>query len=419
MQAELIAIGDEILIGQTTDTNSTFIATQLNLHGISVKQKRVIADDAETIRQALDAILPETEIVFMTGGLGPTKDDITKQTLAEYFGGELKFHEEVFEHIKDLFASFNRVPNESNRGQAYLPTSCTPIANRMGTASGMRFEKDGRYYFSLPGVPYETEHLVEKQIMPWVKENLQKGTVVHRTILTQGVPESELAEKLKDWEDALPQAVRLAYLPSPGIVRLRLTSYLGSEDEATALVEREAEKAREILGDIVFGENAQTLEEVIGISLKQRGATLSTAESCTGGYIAQLITSVPGSSDYFMGSVVSYANRAKQELLGVSAQSLKDHGAVSQQVVEQMALGAKERFHTDFSIATSGVAGPTGGSAEKPVGTIWIAIGTPEGVKSKRFRFGRNRKRNIQKTALMALDWLRREVQKIKADIVE
>lgn len=414
MQAELIAIGDEILIGQTIDTNSTFIATQLNLNGISVKQKRVIADDAATIKNALDNILPETKLVFMTGGLGPTNDDITKLTLNEYFGGELVFHQNVLDHITQLFASFNRVPSESNREQAFLPSSCVPIANKMGTAPGMRFEKDGRYYFSLPGVPYETEHLVEHQILPWVNENLQRGTVVHKTILTQGVPESELAERLKGWEEALPVAVKLAYLPSAGLVRLRLTSYLGSESEARQSVEAEAQKAIDILGEVVFGEDAQTLEEVIGISFKKRGATLSTAESCTGGYIAHLITSVAGSSEYFMGSVVSYANQAKEELLGVDPESIKMQGAVSEAVVMQMAEGARKKFHTDFAVATSGVAGPSGGSDEKPVGTIWIAVAGPDGIKARCFRFGKNRERNIKKTAMMALDLLRREVQKFK-----
>jgi nicotinamide-nucleotide amidase len=414
VQAELIAIGDEILIGQTTDTNSTFIATQLNLNGISVKQKRVIADDAETIKQALDAILPETKLVFMTGGLGPTNDDITKNTLNEYFGGELVFHPEVFEHITQLFASFNRVPSETNRGQAFLPSVCTPLPNKMGTAPGMRFEKDGRYYFSLPGVPFETENLVENTILPWIKKNLQKGTVVHKTILTQGVPESELAEMLSTWEANLPEGVKLAYLPSAGMVRLRLTSYVGTEVEAQALVDEAADKAIQILGDIVFGENAQTLEEVIGISLKQSNSTLSTAESCTGGYIAHLITSVSGSSDYFMGSVVSYANQAKIDLLDVNPTDIEVHGAVSEQVVIQMAEGSRRKFNTDYAIATSGIAGPTGGTPQKPVGTIWIAVAGPYGTKAKCFSFGRNRDRNIKKTALMALDLLRREVQKIK-----
>ena len=412
MQAEIIAIGDEILIGQTIDTNSTFIATHLNLNGIFVKQKRVIADDPEVIKKALDEILPDTTLVFMTGGLGPTRDDLTKNTLNEYFGGELVFHPEVYSHIEDLFKSFNRTPSKNNRGQAFLPDVCTVIPNKMGTAAGMRFERDGRYYFSLPGVPYETESLIAKEIMPWIRNTLQKGTVVHKTILTQGVPESELAERLEDWEDNLPKEVKLAYLPSAGMVKLRLSSYLGDEKQARQVIEREAANVQQILGDVVFGENAQTLEEVIGLSLKKNKATLSTAESCTGGYIAHLITSVPGSSEYFMGSVVSYSNQAKQELLEVDGEMIKAHGAVSKEVVEQMAAGACKKFHTRYALATSGVAGPDGGTDEKPVGTIWIAVAGPAGIKSKKFHFGKNRERNIRKAALMALDLLRREIQK-------
>lgn len=414
MQAEIIAIGDEILIGQTIDTNSSFIATQLNLNGISVRQKRVIADEADAIKGALDSISPNTKLVFMTGGLGPTKDDITKKTLLEYFGGKMVFHENIYEHIEQLFASFGRKPSEVNRGQAMLPSSCTPVLNKMGTAPGMRFEKNGVYYFSTPGVPYETEHLVEMQIMPWIQANLTKGTVVHKTILTQGVPESELADRLESFEEGLPSGVKLAYLPSAGMVKLRLTSYQGTEDEARVIVDEQIDKIRAILGPVVFGHEAQTLQEVIGIGLRESGATLSTAESCTGGYIASLITSIPGSSDYFMGSVVSYSNKSKEELLDVEAGVLKNQGAVSKEVVMQMALGAQQKFGTTFAIATSGVAGPGGGSDEKPVGTVWIATATPEGVKAKKFSFGNNRKRNIRKAALMALDLLRREIQKIE-----
>lgn len=414
MQAEIIAIGDEILIGQTVDTNSSFIAAQLNLNGISVFQKRVIADDADAIKSALDSISPKTKLVFMTGGLGPTKDDITKKTLLEYFGGEMVFHDHIYAHIENLFASFGRVPSETNRGQALLPSSCEPVLNSVGTAPGMRFEKDGVYYFSTPGVPYETEHLIESKIVPWIAENLVKGTVVHKTILTQGVPESELADMLSDFEDRLPEGVKLAYLPSPGMVKLRLTSYSGTEEEARQRVERLALEMSSIIGPVVFGHEAQTLEEVIGIRLREMGATLATAESCTGGYLSHLITSVAGSSDYFMGGVVSYANQAKEHLLGVESEALRNHGAVSKEVVMQMARGAQLKFGTTYALATSGVAGPGGGSEEKPVGTVWIATATPDGVKAKKFNFGNSRQRNIRKAALMALDLLRKEIQKIE-----
>lgn len=414
MQAEIIAIGDEILIGQTVDTNSSFIAAQLNLNGISVFQKRVIADDADAIKSALDSISPKTKLVFMTGGLGPTKDDITKKTLLEYFGGEMVFHDHIYAHIENLFASFGRVPSETNRSQALLPSSCEPVLNSVGTAPGMRFEKDGVYYFSTPGVPYETEHLIESKIVPWIAENLVKGTVVHKTILTQGVPESELADMLSDFEDRLPEGVKLAYLPSPGMVKLRLTSYSGTEEEARSRVEQLAGEMTGIIGPVVFGHEAQTLEEVIGIRLREMGATLATAESCTGGYLSHLITSVAGSSDYFMGGVVSYANQAKEHLLGVESEALRNHGAVSKEVVMQMARGAQLKFGTTYALATSGVAGPGGGSEEKPVGTVWIATATPDGVKAKKFNFGNSRQRNIRKAALMALDLLRKEIQKIE-----
>ncbi len=415
MQAEIIAIGDEILIGQTIDTNSSFIATHLNLNGISVKQKRVIADEPAAITDALDSLFPETRLVFMTGGLGPTKDDITKKTLADYFDGELVFHEEVFEHIKELFATFGREPSQANRDQAYLPSSCELVENEIGTAAGMHFQKEGRHYFSLPGVPYETQRLVEKKIIPWIKANLQKGTVVHHTLLTQGVPESMLAERLSQWEDELPADIKLAYLPSPGLVRLRLSCYSGSEEEARGRVMEQAERARDILGRIIFGTNDESLEGVVGKILQERGQNLATAESCTGGNIAGLITAVPGSSAYFQGGVVAYSSALKQSVLGVLEETLLRHGAVSEAVVKEMAAGACREFGTDWAIATSGVAGPGGGSDDTPVGTVWIAVAGPVTVKAKCFNFGRSRSRNIQRASLMALDMLRRELQKFES----
>ncbi len=414
VQAEIIAIGDEILVGQTTDTNSTFIASQLSANGVFVKQKRVIADEEDSITDALNGIHPNTKLVFMTGGLGPTKDDITKRTLMKYFGGELIYHPEVYDHIVKLFAAFNRVPNKMNKEQALLPSSCTPLNNDWGTAPGMRFQKGDTYYFSIPGVPYEAEGVVEHEIIPWINENLQNGTVVHHTLLTQGVPESELAEQLADWENALPLKLKLAYLPSPGIVKLRLSVYEGDKLEAEKLVKREAKKAINILGNVVFGEGNQKLEEIIGLSLLKEKATVSTAESCTGGLIAHILTGVSGCSAYFNGGVVSYSNASKTELLGVDPLTIEKHGAVSKEVAMQMAAGAKKKFKTEYAVATTGVAGPTGGSLEKPVGMVWIAVASPDGVKAKCFYFGKNRKRNIKKAALTSLDLLRREVQKIK-----
>lgn len=419
MQAELIAIGDEILIGQTLDTNSGFIAGRLNAVGIAVKQKRVIADEAASIKHALDTLHPETNLVFMTGGLGPTRDDITKHTLLEYFGGELHFDQAIYDHIVALFRSFGREPKESNKGQAYVPSSAKAILNDLGTAPGMHFEKGGRHYFSTPGVPYETEHLVQDKILPWIEENLQKGTIFHRNFLTQGIPESDLAERLEDWEQALPVEVKLAYLPAPGMVRLRLSAYTDDLTLSQQLVDREAKKLKELLGIDIFGEGQISLEEVIGQALHARFYTVSAAESCTGGNVAQLITSVPGSSNYFEGGVVSYSNQAKMDHLGVSEATLQEHGAVSEATVRAMAEGVRERFKTDFAIATSGIAGPSGGSAEKPVGTVWIAVAGPERTKCQVFQFGRDRGRNVRRSSLMALDMLRRELEKISVDVAQ
>lgn len=412
MQAEIIAIGDEILIGQTVDTNSAFIAKQLNLHGIKVFQKRVVADEAEAIRNALDTVHIDTKYVFMTGGLGPTKDDITKKTLLEYFGGEMVFKEEIYEHIQELFRSFKREPKEVHRLQAYVPSSCEAILNETGTAPGMRFEKGGRYFFSTPGVPYETEHLVGDKILPWLLANQAGGSVYHKTLITQGIGESDLAEQLADLEEKLPVQVKLAYLPSPGIVKLRLTGIAATREESVALVEKEIDKMRLILGDLVFGEDASSLEEILGKSLKAKGLTVACAESCTGGYIGHLITRIPGSSEYFLGGIISYSNALKVKLLGVSEQSLQAHGAVSEAVVSEMAEGARKYCGSDFAVATSGVAGPSGGSPEKPVGMVWIAVAGPHGTKARQYNFGNNRNRNIRRAALMALDRLRKEVQK-------
>lgn len=413
MQAEIIAIGDEILIGQTIDTNSAFIASQLNLQGIKVHQKKVIADTAEAIVSALEDVHKDTRYVFMTGGLGPTKDDITKKTLLDYFGGEMVFEEAIYEHIKKLFASFNREPKEVHRQQALVPSSCSPILNETGTAPGMRFERNGCFFFSTPGVPYETEHLVGDKIVPWILETQMEGKLYHKTLITQGRGESDLAEILKDWEEALPQELKLAYLPSPGLVRLRLSGNAPSKAESKKLVEEGVEVMHELLGDLIFGEDANSLEEILGKSLLQRNRTMATAESCTGGYLGHLITSIAGSSAYYLGGVVAYSNALKESLLGVDPEQIKAHGAVSEAVALEMARGIRKKTGSDFGVATTGVAGPGGGSPEKPVGTVWIAVSGPQGEKARCYHFGNHRQRNIRRSALMALDRLRKEVQKI------
>ena len=415
MQAEIIAIGDEILIGQTVDTNSVFTAKHLNEMGIKVHLKRVIADQKEDIRFALNTLHPKTKLVFMTGGLGPTKDDITKHTLREYFGGELIFNQAVYDNVVKLFASFGREPKESNKTQAYVPSTCKVVMNDMGTAPGMHFEKDGVHFFSTPGVPYETEHLVRDKILPWVEQNLQPGTIYHKSLLTQGVPESYLAERLAAWEEKLPVEVKLAYLPSPGSVRLRLSGYGTNKEKSKALVEAQLPKMREILGRDVFGEDEDTLPLVLQKLCTKHEITVASSESCTGGNVARLLTEVPGASHYFEGSIVNYSNRVKQEWVGVKPETLKEHGAVSEATIRELAVGARTQFKTDYAVATSGVAGPSGGSPEKPVGTVWIAVASKHRVKAQVFRFGNNRLRNIQRASLMAMDILRREVQKFES----
>lgn len=415
MQAEIIAIGDEILIGQTIDTNSAFIASQLNLQGIQVHQKKVIADTAEAIVSAMESVHPDTKYVFMTGGLGPTKDDITKKTLLDYFGGEMIFEEAIYAHIKTLFASFNREPKEVHRQQAFVPSSCVTILNETGTAPGMRFERNGCFFFSTPGVPYETEHLVGDKILPWILETQMEGKLFHKTLITQGRGESDLAEILKDWEEALPPELKLAYLPSPGLVRLRLSGNAATKQESKALVDAGVEVMHQLLGDLIFGEDASSLEEILGKSLLQRKMSISTAESCTGGYLGHLITKIPGSSAYYLGGVVAYSNQLKESLIGVPLDLIETHGAVSEAVALEMAKGIRERTGSDFGVATTGVAGPGGGSAEKPVGTVWIAVSGPQGEKARCYHFGSHRQRNIRRSALMALDRLRKEVQKIES----
>ena len=416
MQAEIIAIGDEILIGQTLDTNSRFIASELSFRGIKVKQKRVIADEERTIRQALDQLHPDTSLVFMTGGLGPTKDDITKQVLMDYFGGEFIYDQEVENQIRRLFQGFNREPAPANLDQAYIPSSCAVVPNHHGTAPGMRFFRDGRYVFSTPGVPYETEAMLEKQIMPWIERELGTGSVFHRTYLTQGYPESILAEHLESWEDQLGEKLSLAYLPSPGMVRLRLSGHEATKEKSRELVEQSGADLERLLGPLIFGEERESLAEVIARELKEASGNLATAESCTGGSIAQAITAVPGSSQYFEGGVISYSNSVKVNQLGVSQDHLDRYGAVSEAVVRDMAEGARRVLKADYAVATSGVAGPDGGTAAKPVGYIWIAVAGPQGSFARSYRFGRSRVRNTQRSTLMALDLLRLLLQGKIAD---
>jgi nicotinamide-nucleotide amidase len=405
--ADIISIGDELLIGQTINTNAGWLGEQLALVGIRARQVVTISDDRTAILEALDA--SKAHVVLITGGLGPTKDDITKHTLCSYFGTRLVRHADIEARVVAFFQRLGRDPLEANRAQADLPEACTVIPNDRGTASGMWFERDGRVYVSIPGVPYEMKAMMLGHVIPQLIERYAPPTIVHRTILTTGLGESHLAERIAPGEDGLAeQGIKLAYLPSPGLVKLRLSTYANEDPAgARARVDAQAQDLYTRIPELIFGEGDERLEQVVGRLLKERGQSLSLAESCTGGYVSHLITGVPGSSAYYTGGVVSYANAVKMEELGIPSDMLELNGAVSQPVVERMALGVREALRTDWSVALSGVAGPDGGTPEKPVGTVWMAVAGPHGVRSHCGYYPGSRDLVIRRSALAALNMLR------------
>ena len=410
MKAEIISIGDELLIGQVVNTNASWMAEELNNAGIRVIQISSVSDEGQHIKKSIKEAASRADIILMTGGLGPTKDDITKKVLMEYFGSKPVFHQETFEHIKRLFHARSYPVTEVNKMQAEIPDNCIVLPNRVGTAVGMWFEENGKVFVSMPGVPFEMKTLMSEQLIPRLQKTFSTGFIVHKTVMTTGIGESMLAAKIEEWEEQLPKSIKLAYLPQPGIVRLRLSGSGSDRKFLEDIIEQQVAKLYNYIPKAIFGFNDISLEEVLGNALKEKGLTVSTAESCTGGYIAHLLTSIAGSSEYFHGSVVSYTNEIKANQLGVDAMDIEKYGAVSQQVVEQMATGVRQLLKTDFAMATSGIACPDGGTEEKPVGTVWIAIAGPEGVKSKLFHFGEHRGRNIRRSALMAMNMLRLEV---------
>lgn len=411
MLAEIITIGDELLIGQVIDTNSAWMGTMLNQNGIKVHQITSVSDNREHIIEALTNATKRAEIILITGGLGPTKDDITKATLCEYFKVGLRFDAEAFKDVEHVFKIRGREVTEVNRKQAEVPTNCIALRNKNGTAPGMWFEEKGRVYVSMPGVPYEMKAIMNDDVIPRLKKKFVLPVIMHKTVLTQGIGESVLAEKIEKWEDSLAaENIKLAYLPSPGMVRLRLTTSGKDAKTVKEKIERKVKELIPLAENYIYGYEDETLEQIIGNLLHARGKTLSTAESCTGGYIAHLVTSIPGSSEYFMGGIVSYSNDVKMNVLGVKKETLEKHGAVSQQTVEEMVAGVSKKLNTDYAIAVSGIAGPGGGTTEKPVGFVWIAIKTPTKVLSKSYQFGDNRERNIRITAISALNWLRKEI---------
>ena len=408
MKAEIITIGDEILIGQIVDSNSAWMAEQLNLNGIEVSQILSISDNEKHILDTLSNINSNTDIVLITGGLGPTKDDITKETLCKFFDSKLVFNEDVFEDIKKFFEVRNIPILEENRKQAELPDKCTIIRNHYGTASGMWFEQNEKVFVSMPGIPFEMKELLTNGIIPKIKEEFCLPVIVHRTILTHGIPESSMAKIIEKWEINLNKKVKLAYLPSPEHLRLRLSISGKDKTELEIIINKEEKELKKLIGKAIFGYGKETLQQVIGKLLKEKDATLATAESCTGGNIARLITSVKGSSAYFKGSVIAYSNEIKENILEVENSDIIKYGAVSDIVVKQMALGVKKLFNTDYAIATSGIAGPDGGTDKKPIGTTWIAVAGPNGILVKKYTFGTRRDINIRRASSKALDKLRK-----------
>jgi nicotinamide-nucleotide amidase len=408
MTSEIITIGDEILIGQVIDSNSAWMAESLNSIGIHVGQITSISDSAAHIRQALDDASRRAELIFLTGGLGPTRDDITKRALVEYFNSKLVLNEEVLTRIEKFLIPRGVQMNELNRSQALLPDNCMLIPNRFGTASGMWFTKGGKHYISMPGVPYEMKGMMTGFILLQLREKFRLPAIEHKTILTQGIPESHLALMLEQFENSLPESIRLAYLPSPGMVRLRLTATGSDRQSVKDSLEKEAEKLLKIIPEAVYGSEDEKLEAIIGELLVKKKATLSTAESCTGGTISQMIVSVPGASRYFLGSLVAYSDDIKIRILGVDKALIETHGAVSQQVAGSMAEKVRELCRSDYAIATSGIAGRDGGTPDKPAGTTWIAVASARTLICNNFHFGDVRDRNIHKASVTALNMLRK-----------
>lgn len=410
MDAAIISIGDELLIGQVNNTNASWISRQLTASGIRVIQVFTIADAKSDIIRTLELAAQTAEIIICTGGLGPTKDDITREALCAYFEAGIKTDANALEDISRIFAARGLEVTALNRKQADVPDNCRVLRNEIGTSPGMWFTKGSCDYFFLPGVPFEMEQMMQLQVIPELKKRSDGIHIIYRTVLTMGMGESFLSERLADWEDAMPQNVTLAWLPEPGIIKLRLTACGARREQLEMLVNEKITELQRLIPELIFGYDDDTLESVIGQLLITKEMTVSTAESCTGGNIAHLITSVPGSSAYFMGAVVAYDNSIKSKLLGVDAAMLQAYGAVSEPVVRQMAEGAKVLFNTDYAVATSGIAGPAGATEGKPVGTTWVAVAGPEKTIALHFLLGDNRGRNIRRASLSALNALRKSI---------
>ena len=405
--AEIIAIGDELLYGQIMDTNSHWISQELDAVGVRVVRKTTVGDNRTDILTAFEEASKRANLILITGGLGPTQDDLTKPLLAEYFGCEIVEVPEAVAAVSAYFTRRGREMTRLNILQGHLPTCCTYVPNEVGTAPGMWFEQKGCYWMSMPGVPHEMKKLVKDFLLPKLSQVFDLPVIYHKLIKTAGIGESWLADLIKDWENALPSHIRLAYLPSLGHVKLRLTAFGEDKKVLAAAVEQQIQNILPTISNYVYGYNEETLETAIGKLLKNSGKTLALAESCSGGYISHLITTVPGSSNYLRGTVVPYHNDLKQQVIGVSSATLAQHGAVSEETVLEMATGVKKLLGSDYGLASSGIAGPDGGSPDKPVGTVWIACAGPDFVEAKLLQLTQDRLINIQLTGVAVLNLLR------------
>ena len=406
--AAIITIGDELLIGQVVDTNSAWMAQELNKVGVWVQHRVAVGDSRADIWDGLEQEAERARIILITGGLGPTADDITKPLLNEYFGGKMIVDEGALANVKHIFERLQRPMIARNLQQAEVPDTCTVIPNRRGTAPGMWFEKEGRIFVSMPGVPHEMKGMMTDYVLPALQKQFNLPFIAHRTLLTAGIGESFLADHINAFETALPAHIKLAYLPNYGMVRLRLTIQGEHPETLNKELQKEFDSLRQLVAEWMVIDEDLSLQEVVGKLLKAQGRTVATAESCTGGYIAHLLTSIPGSSAYFKGGVVSYSNDVKQKLLQVDAGTLSSAGAVSEETVRQMVQHALPLLDTDYAIAVSGVMGPDGGSPEKPVGTVWIAVGSSRNITAQKFSFRFDRQRNIELTATFGLNLLRK-----------
>lgn len=407
MQAKIITIGDEILIGQIVDTNSAWISAELNSMGIRVVSKLSVADSAHAIMGSINAAINSADLVIVTGGLGPTKDDITKKVLADMFGCPMVEDKQTYQMVEKMLALRGIEFNELNRAQALVPECCTVLPNHNGTAPGMWFERNGAVVVSLPGVPFEMKELMKGDVMPRLQAYFNLRSIVHKTMITFGLAESVLAQTIEQWENALPSLLKLAYLPNPSCIRLRLSAYDVERPGAETEIDRQFALLEEIIPGYVLGYGDATIESAVAEILSSRRMTLAVAESCTGGAISSRFTAMPGASDYFLAAVTSYSNAAKTDILGVNPGDIEQYGAVSKQVAEQMAQGVRRISKADYTIATTGIAGPGGGTAEKPVGTVWIAVATPRGVLSQKMVYGNLRAQNIERSSAAAINLLR------------